>query len=155
MNEFAKLSKIPGWRRKLSNFWDKNPMEIDGKQWKSVEHYYQASKFKKEHPEFYASFSLDSGSDLSEDPLMAKGAGGKNGKFKGSQLRPVALKMDKDFFETERNLEEMNKALKAKFTQHSDLKQLLKDTNKSVLMHFVRGRIPERMNMLMKIREEI
>lgn len=136
-DKFDALSKIKDWRKKLSNFWIQ-PFELDGKRWQSVEHYYQASKFKGA-PDFYNQFSLDSGSDISKDPALAKGAGGKSGKFGGKSVRPKEIKVDDDFFEQNRNKIEMYKAQHAKFTQHDDLMKLLKLTKDAKLMHYVRG----------------
>ena len=72
------------------------PFELDGMMWSNVE---KGSKFKKENPEFYKLFSLDSESDLSEDPVMAKGDGGKTGKSRGKEIRPTKIKIDKNFFD--------------------------------------------------------
>lgn len=155
LKEYVELSLIPEWRRKLSNFWQQKFL-LDGHEWNSVEHYYQASKFKRNNPDFYLKFSLDGNpdSDLSKEPEMAKAAGGKTGKYKGKLLRPKDISIDPDFF-SGRNEKEMEDAMRAKFTQNEDLKNLLKATKMAKLQHFSRGKPPVIFNDLMKVRKEL
>lgn len=151
---FAKLGKIPNWRKKLSNSWE-HKFELDGHNWLSVEHYYQGSKFKNNNNDYYLQFSLDSDSVLSKDPIIAKSAGGKTGKLNGKTIRPPDIQIDDDFFSSERSVKEMNKAQMAKFTQIDELKELLKETKNARLMHYIRGSPPIEFTNLMKIRDEL
>jgi len=154
IKKFSELSKIPSWRRKLSNFWESEFVLNDHK-WLTVEHYYQGSKFKNGNNKYYLEFSLDSGSILSKDPIRAKAAGSKTGKNGKTMIRPSDIKMDEDFFTSDRSIEEMNRAQLAKFTQSEELKDMLIKTQNAKLVHFQRGSEPVEFTNLMKIRNDL
>ena len=148
---FKDLELAMNWRRQLDDEFA-NPFMLDNKQWQTVEHYYQASKFKKGFPDFYATFSLDSGSEISSDVKKAKAAGGKSGRFEKMLMRPNHIKLDADFYGG-RDIVERTKAVKAKFEQNEDLKKTLLSTKKAKLLHFVRGSEPEIDTVLMQVRQ--
>jgi predicted NAD-dependent protein-ADP-ribosyltransferase YbiA (DUF1768 family) len=151
---FYELNKIKDWRKVLSNFYiTENPMNIDGKNWASVEHYYHANKFKKGSPEFYNLFSLDSNSEISKDPLMAKSAGGRTGKYKNKQIRPRNIKMDDDFFTSKENEKAMYKGQLAKYKNDELANKVLMETKNAKLVHYVRGDKPVIFYTTMMIRD--
>ena len=141
------------WRRKLSNYWQQKFKE-DGKLWNTVEHYYQAAKFKDKYPSFYNEFSLDSNSELSNMPDMAKAAGTISGIYNGRCIRPKNIKIDENFFQG-KNKEALLKALRAKFRDNKDLKELLLDTKKAKLQHYVHKMSPVELLDLMRVRKEL
>jgi len=148
---FKKLHKIKDWRRKLDDSWSKAPFELDGHKWASVEHYYQASKFKKGFPDFYVLFSLDNkDSKFSEDVSLAKLAGGKN----PSEYRPKTVVIDPDFY-GERNIQERMNALRNKFQQNIDFREMLFLTNPAKLTHFIRRSPVELDESMMRVRKEL
>jgi predicted NAD-dependent protein-ADP-ribosyltransferase YbiA (DUF1768 family) len=134
----------------LHDSWAEAPFSIDGHRWASVEHYVQASKFKKGFPDFFLQFSLDTPTELSKDPdLAANVADLKKAKFK--EYRPKNVKVDVDY-NLGRDLEERTKALDAKFTQNADLQQLLKLTKNALLKEYLRRKPAEPDVLLMKSR---
>jgi hypothetical protein len=150
-DEFKELSRIKEWRKKIANFWTGSgdwaaDFTLDGKRWKSVEHYYQASKFKYGNPDFYEKFSLDYKGDsveghpeliIAEKPSLAKHAG-TDGLYDGIRVRPEGIEIDEDFFGKDgesRNEYELFIAQKAKFTTNRKLRTLLLATKDAKLTH--------------------
>ena len=154
-NEFSKLASIPNWRRKLSNF-SIGKFECDGKEWNSVEHFYQANKYKNSNEinHFYDSFSLDSGSELSKDPILAKASSSKTGKYNGKEIRPDGVSMDMDFMGKRRE-KTMQDGLYCKFNQIPEYKELLLETKNAKLQHFEKSKPPSTNYDLMKVRQKL
>lgn len=161
---FAELGRITDWRRKLDDTWTEAPFKLDGHQWASVEHYYQGAKFKKHNPDFALQFSLDSNSEISKDVDLAQVAGSKSAKpttakakakvKAGMVLRPSTVQIDPDFY-GERSEKERIEAVRAKFAQNEDMKQLLLATKKAKLVHFIRGAEAEPDHILMSVRRNL
>lgn len=149
LKEYTTLASIPQWRKKLSTFWVQ-PFVLDNHHWASVEHYYQASKFKK-FPDFYLTFSLDSGTDISKDPLLAKAAGSKSGKIKDTLLRPREVQADPEYS----GKKELHAAQFAKFNQNEDLKTVLLATQGAKLTQYQKGAEPLVADELMLLRDNL
>lgn len=146
--QFTDLQIVTNWRRMLDDEYVV-PFTFDGKQWQTVEHYYQASKFKKGFPDFYAMFSLDSESEFCNDVKKGKTAGGKMGKYR-KELGFEKVSLDPDFYGGRDRVERAN-ALTAKF-ENPQLRKVLLATKKAKLLHFVRGSEPEVDTLLMELR---
>jgi hypothetical protein len=151
------LKKHFDWRKKLDDDWSTN-FTVDNMKWKTVEHYYQGSKFKKHNPHFYKLFSLDSDNEISKDVEIAKHAGSLKGSYKKGktvvQIRPLEIKIDPDFYGNRKN-EEREKAVYAKFSQNDDLKEIIIETKNAVLKKHVPKSKSESDMILMKVRKQI
>ena len=151
--KYAALAKeSPHWRKMLSNFWeppgdDKNKplFTLDGHKWRTVEHYLLGSRFRKENPKHYLQFSLDSDSDMSKSPTLAKSAA-KDDKYK--DINP-----DADF--NLREEKEREDAQYAKYSQNSYLTDMLLNTRNAKLVQFRRGKPPVVCNELMRVRHRL
>jgi predicted NAD-dependent protein-ADP-ribosyltransferase YbiA (DUF1768 family) len=151
--KYAELAKeSPQWRKMLSNFWeppgddrDKALFTLDDHKWRTLEHYLQGSRFRKEHPKHYLQFSLDSDSDLSKSPTLAKSAA-KDDKYKD-------IKPDADYGSREEK--EREDAQYAKYSQNSYLVDMLLNTRNAKLVHFRRGKPPAVCNELMRVRHRL
>ena len=159
-NEYSDLNlkKNMDWRRKLDDDWP-TVFTVDNMKWKTVEHYYQAAKFKKHNPHFFKMFSLDSGdSDIAKDIDIARAAGSQKGSYKKGktevQLRPHDVRIDPDFYGN-RKYEEREKALYAKFSQNDDLRTSLLATRDAVLKKHIPKTVAEVDHLLMKVRKQI
>ena len=149
--EFSELAKIKNWRRILSNFYTKpkedgrvTPLfELDGLKWASVEHNYHGNKFRKNNPDFYRLFSIDSGSQIMDDPKKALGAGGKTGKIAGKNFRPKDIVIDEDFFDGKNNEKTLERAQQAKYEQDELSRQVLLATKNAKLLHYISSRKPK------------
>ena len=146
------------WRKKLDDEWVSTFM-LDGKKWRTVEHYYQGSKFKKHNPHFYNQFSLDdTTSEIAKDVELARAAGSQKGIYKKGKkqipIRPPEIRIDADFYGS-RHKEEREKALYAKFTQNDELKRALILTKNAVLKQYIPKRPAEPDHLLMKVRQKI
>ena len=104
------------------------------------------------NPEFYLSFSLESGTKLSKNPEIAKAAGSKSGKFEEELIRPVEVKMDKDFGD-EKKEKVIKESMLAKFSQNEDLKNMLLFTKNAKLLSSCKSKQPKLEEDLMFIRD--
>jgi len=149
--KYAELAKeTPQWRKMLSNVWeppgddrDKALFTLDDHKWRTLEHYLQGSKFRKENPKHYLQFSLDSDSDLSKSPAMLNA---KDDKHKD-------IKLDADH--SAREEKEREDAQYAKYSQNSYLADMLLNTRNAKLVQFRRGKPPIVCDELMRVRHRL
>ena len=151
--KYAELAKeSPQWRKMLSNLWEppgddhaKALFTLDDHKWRTLEHYLQGSRFRKENPKHYLQFSLDSDSDLSKSAALVQTAA-KDDKYK--DIRP-----DADYGLREEK--EREDAQWAKYSQNSYLADMLLNTRNAKLVQFRRGKPPVVCNELMRVRHRL
>jgi predicted NAD-dependent protein-ADP-ribosyltransferase YbiA (DUF1768 family) len=146
--KYAALAKeTPQWRKMLSNLWeqpgDKALFVLDGHQWRTLEHYLQGSKFRKENPKHYLKFSLDSDSELSKSAALLQTVHEKH-----KDVQP-----DADFGTREEK--EREDAQYAKYSQNSYLADMLLNTRNAKLVQFRRGKPPIVCDELMRVRHRL
>ena len=156
IGEFSELESIPQWRKVLSNFHtnkdgngDVIPLFTSEEKlgegntnvllWASVEHWYHAHKFKKNNPEYFKLFTMNSKSDISIDPRRALGAGGRTGYIKNDAgkrvlFRDASITMDDDFFNGYHK-DIMEQGQRLKYNQDKLSKQVLLATKDAKLVH--------------------
>jgi predicted NAD-dependent protein-ADP-ribosyltransferase YbiA (DUF1768 family) len=157
MDRYMKLKTHKDWRRMLDDTYSDSDttFKINNKTYASVVHYYQSAKYHFGFPDFAQLFALESDSDISKDVALAQAAGGKTGKIKkdGKEivLRPKTVVMDPDFYPV-RCHQERIRALTAKFEQHPKLRQILLDTQRAKLTHYIAKHPSETDVELMQVR---
>jgi predicted NAD-dependent protein-ADP-ribosyltransferase YbiA (DUF1768 family) len=160
IDNFKELNKIKDWRKMLSNFYiapftlDTHNKEI--LKWSSVEHYYQANKYKTT-PKLYYLFTMNSDSELSKDAKLAQKAGrkGKTADKYRKELGFDSPPLDTTFFKNKNNEKIMENAQRAKYKQNKPLSNMLKLTNNAKLAHYSRGKEPIVFYDTMRIRKEL
>jgi hypothetical protein len=150
--KYAELAKeTPQWRKMLSNLWEppgddraKALFVLDDHKWRTLEHYLQGSKFRKENPKHYLQFSLDSDSDLSKSVAF---------KDKDKDKDKDTVQIDADYGAREEK--ELEDAQYAKYSQNSYLTDMLLNTRNAKLVQFRRGKPPVVCDELMRVRHRL
>jgi len=150
--KFAALAKeTPQWRKMLSNLWEppgddreKALFTLDDHKWRTLEHYLQGSKFRRENPKHYLQFSLDSDSELSKSSALAQDK---------SKDKDKDIQTDADFGAREEK--EREDAQYAKYSQNSYLADMLLNTRNAKLVQFRRGKPPITCDELMRVRHRL
>lgn len=158
--EYNVLNTIVDWRRMLDDTWSA-PFTVDGKRWKTVEHYVLASRFKKGFPTFYTQFSIDGTSELAQDLALAHKVAdadkiAKDVVANGIVLREKKVVADPGFYEARpesRHAQERFAAVQAKFMQNLDLQKAIAETKDAKLVRFQRGKEAQPDDILMKVRK--
>lgn len=155
--QYGPLSEIKRWRQHLSDTWMESPFFLDGKKWKSVEHFLLGTRYRKGYPDVYHLFSLDSDEkfdksigDLARDLPAARKFEGHVPNKKGTAM--VRVVPDLDFNQQKERV----RALHAKFGDNMDMRQTLSFTRNALLLYRNKSHRPLVPDMdLMNVRREL
>lgn len=106
-----------GYYGEFSNFAP-YPIHLDGKKWKTTEHYFQAQKFKN-------------------SKLQAKVRGARTPGLAAAIGRNRSNPLRRDWEKVK--IDVMRKAVHAKFTQHQDLRKLLVETGDAIIVEHTKN----------------
>ena len=139
VGEYSELSGFKDWRRKLSDMYSSpSQFELDGHKWNSVEHYYQANKFKQSPVIFDKFISHDfnksNKSDIEDNSTDAQTYGNSiHGHRKVGVKNGDDKALIDDDYTTEKGLLAREIGQRAKFSQNYDLKKMLISTKRARL----------------------
>jgi len=144
-DEYKQLSLILNWRKMLSNFWIA-PFQLNGKTYRTVEHYFQSEKLRLVDPALADTFTVESGT-----PLGTEGTG-----LEARQMRKAKL-LSKEQLKVWDTMKDdvMNCAWRAKFLQNEPLQKVLLATQSAELWHSCPRMAPERFVGLEILRNEL
>ena len=148
--KYIKLNKINNWRKILDDSYTINNnngyIKIDGLNWKSVEHYMNSVRFKKQNKEFYEKLSLYTPNEVKEITDL--------NKVDKTGIRPQNINEDPDFRLGQYEKYRKN-ALISKYSQNEDMKQLLILTHDAILKKYIQRKPSITDKLLMEVRREI
>ena len=146
-SKYGALAANKNWRRMLSDSYP-HSINIDNKQWPSVEHYVLSRYFQHE-PTVLEEFTESSRSNVSKDILRAR-AMIQNGKFKGERILAPEIKA----IQPANTNENRQKALENKF-KNEQMRSVLKNTGDASLRQYIKGKPAKEDTLLMAIRDNI
>lgn len=125
LSRYKELEQIINWRQKLSNFAIA-PFKLNGKTWRTVEHYFQAQKLRLVDPELAETFTVESGTHLGTEGNGLDARNMRKAKILSKELLKV--------WDSQKD-ECMARAWEAKFSQNAEMKKVLLATGEAELCH--------------------
>jgi len=147
--DYFRLNRVKDWRKKLTDTW-KAYFTLDDRTWPTVMHYVEGIKFKGDP--FMEQYTVESKSKISTNPVMARYAASKSGKYRNRQIRPPNVKMDPLYNANDARI----RATRAQMDQNEHLRTILKDTGDACIFTSKDKKIPrKRATWLETVRSEL